>query len=146
MDVALEIMTHAPPDVFNHNLESVPSLYKKIRPGSDYQWSLDLLKQFKQMHPQVPTKSGLMLGLGEDFEEVKQVLRDMRAHDVNMLTLGQYLQPSLDHLAVERFVTPQEFDELGAYAESIGFEQVASGPMVRSSYHADLQAENVLNT
>ena len=145
MDVALQIMTQAPPDVFNHNLESVPSLYKKIRPGSDYQWSLDLLKAFKAMHPQVPTKSGLMLGLGEEIDEVKQVLRDMRAHDVNMLTLGQYLQPSLDHLAVERFVTPAEFDELGAYAESIGFDQVASGPMVRSSYHADLQAESVLN-
>lgn len=145
MDVALEIMTQAPPDVFNHNLESVPSLYKKIRPGSDYQWSLDLLKSFKAMHPQVPTKSGLMLGLGEEIDEVKQVLRDMRAHDVNMLTLGQYLQPSLDHLAVERFVTPEEFDELGAYAESIGFDQVASGPMVRSSYHADLQAESILN-
>ena len=146
MDVALEIMTQAPPDVFNHNLESVPSLYKKIRPGSDYQWSLDLLQTFKRMHPQVPTKSGLMLGLGEEIDEVKQVLRDMRAHDVNMLTLGQYLQPSLDHLAVERFVTPAEFDELGAYAESIGFDQVASGPMVRSSYHADLQAESVLNS
>ena len=145
MDVALEIMTQAPPDVFNHNLESVPSLYKKIRPGSDYQWSLDLLQAFKRMHPQVPTKSGLMLGLGEEIDEVKQVLRDMRLHDVNMLTLGQYLQPSLDHLAVERFVTPAEFDELGAYAESIGFDQVASGPMVRSSYHADLQAESVLN-
>ena len=145
MDVALEIMTQAPPDVFNHNLESVPSLYKKIRPGSDYQWSLDLLQAFKRMHPGVPTKSGLMLGLGEEIDEVKQVLRDMRAHDVNMLTLGQYLQPSLDHLAVERFVTPAEFDELGVYAESIGFDQVASGPMVRSSYHADLQAESVLN-
>ena len=145
MDVALEIMTAAAPDVFNHNLESVPSLYKKIRPGSDYQWSLDLLKAFKAMHPQVPTKSGLMLGLGEDLEEVRQVLRDMRAHEVNMLTLGQYLQPSLDHLAVERFVTPAEFDELGAYAEFIGFDQVASGPMVRSSYHADLQAESILN-
>ena len=145
MDIALDIMTQAPPDVFNHNLESVPSLYKKIRPGSDYQWSLDLLKKFKQMHPQVPTKSGLMLGLGEEIDEVKQVLRDMREHGVNMLTLGQYLQPSLDHLAVERFVTPQEFDDLGAYAESIGFDQVASGPMVRSSYHADLQAESVLN-
>ena len=145
MDVALEIMQKAPPDVFNHNLESVPSLYKKIRPGSDYEWSLDLLRKFKQTHPQVPTKSGLMLGLGEEIDEVKQVLRDMRAHDVNMLTLGQYLQPSLDHLAVERFVTPAEFDELGAYAESIGFDQVASGPMVRSSYHADLQAEAVLN-
>ena len=146
MDVALEIMQKAPPDVFNHNLESVPSLYKKIRPGSDYEWSLDLLQRFKQMHPGVPTKSGLMLGLGEAMDEVRQVLRDMRAHDVNMLTLGQYLQPSLDHLAVERFVTPEEFDELGAYAESIGFDLVASGPMVRSSYHADLQAEAVLNS
>ncbi len=146
MDVALEIMTQAAPDVFNHNLESVPSLYKKIRPGSDYEWSLDLLQKFKQMHPRVPTKSGLMLGLGEEIDEVKQVLRDMRAHGVNMLTLGQYLQPSLDHLAVERFVTPAEFDQLGAYAESIGFDQVASGPMVRSSYHADLQAESVLSS
>lgn len=146
MDVALEIMTQAAPDVFNHNLESVPSLYKKIRPGSDYEWSLDLLQKFKQMHPRVPTKSGLMLGLGEEIDEVKQVLRDMRAHGVNMLTLGQYLQPSLDHLAVERFVTPAEFDQLGVYAESIGFDQVASGPMVRSSYHADLQAESVLSS
>ena len=145
MDVALEIMTQAPPDVFNHNLESVPSLYKKIRPGSDYAWSLRLLREFKRLHPSVPTKSGLMLGLGEEIDEVRQVLRDMRAHEVDMLTLGQYLQPSLDHLAVERFVTPEEFDELGAYAESIGFSQVASGPMVRSSYHADLQAEAVLN-
>ena len=145
MEVALQIMTEAPPDVFNHNLESVPSLYRKIRPGSDYAWSLELLRRFKQMHPGVPTKSGLMLGLGEELDEVRQVLRDMRAHDVDMLTLGQYLQPSLDHLAVDRFVTPEEFDELGAYAESIGFAQVASGPMVRSSYHADLQAEPVLN-
>ncbi len=144
MDVALEILTQALPDVFNHNIESVPSLYKKIRPGSDYQWSLDLLKKFKQVHPQVPTKSGLMLGLGEEIYEVKKVLRDMRDHDINMLTLGQYLQPSLDHLAVERFVTPDEFDQLGEYARSIGFDQVASGPMVRSSYHADLQAESVL--
>ena len=144
MDVALEIMTQAPPDVFNHNLESVPSLYKKIRPGSDYLWSLKLLREFKAMHPGVPTKSGLMLGLGEDLDEVRQVLRDMREHDVNMLTLGQYLQPSLDHLAVERFVTPDEFDELGAYAESIGFDQVASGPMVRSSYHADRQAAGLV--
>jgi lipoic acid synthetase len=145
MDVALEIMTQAPPDVFNHNLESVPSLYRKIRPGSDYAWSLELLRKFKQMHPGVPTKSGLMLGLGEELDEVRQVLRDMRAHEVNMLTLGQYLQPSLDHLAVERFVTPEEFDELGAYARSLGFDQVASGPMVRSSYHADLQAEGAFN-
>jgi len=145
MDVALEILTQALPDVLNHNLESVPSLYKKIRPGSDYQWSLDLLKRFKQKHPDVPTKSGLMLGLGEEIPEVKQVLRDMRDHDINMLTLGQYLQPSLDHLAVERFVTPEEFDQLGKFAYSIGFDQVASGPMVRSSYHADLQAEAVLS-
>jgi lipoic acid synthetase len=145
MDVALEIMAKSPPDIFNHNLESVPSLYKKVRPGSDYQWSLDLLKKFKSMYPQVPTKSGLMLGLGEEICEVEQVLRDMRAHDINMLTLGQYLQPSLDHLAVERFVTPQEFDALGEFAYSIGFDQVASGPMVRSSYHADLQAESILN-
>ncbi len=145
MDVALEIMAKSPPDVFNHNLESVPSLYKKVRPGSDYQWSLDLLKKFKSMYPQVPTKSGLMLGLGEEIGEVEQVLRDMRAHDINMLTLGQYLQPSLDHLAIERFVTPEEFDALGEFAYSIGFDQVASGPMVRSSYHADLQAESILN-
>ncbi len=145
MDVALKVLTLAPPDVFNHNLESVPSLYKKIRPGSDFQWSLDLLKKFKQKHPDVPTKSGLMLGLGEEIPEVKQVLRDMRQHDINMLTLGQYLQPSLDHLAVERFVTPDEFDQLGEFARSIGFDQVASGPMVRSSYHADLQAETVLS-
>jgi len=144
MDTALEIMAKSPPDVFNHNLESVPTLYKKVRPGADYQWSLSLLKNFKQLYPQVPTKSGLMLGLGEEIDEVKQVLRDMRAHDVNMLTLGQYLQPSLDHLAVERFVTPDEFDALGDFAYSIGFDQVASGPMVRSSYHADLQAEAVL--
>ncbi len=144
MDTALEIMAKSPPDVFNHNLESVPTLYKKVRPGADYQWSLNLLKNFKQLYPQVPTKSGLMLGLGEQIGEVKQVLRDMRSHDVNMLTLGQYLQPSLDHLAVERFVTPDEFDVLGKFAYSIGFDQVASGPMVRSSYHADLQAEAVL--
>jgi len=144
MDTALEILAKSPPDVFNHNLESVPGLYKKVRPGSDYQWSLSLLKNFKQLYPQVPTKSGLMLGLGEEISEVKQVLRDMRAHNVNMLTLGQYLQPSLDHLAVERFVTPDEFDALGEFAYSLGFDQVASGPMVRSSYHADLQAEAVL--
>jgi lipoic acid synthetase len=145
MDVALEILTRCPPDVLNHNLESVPSLYKKIRPGSDYLWSLELLKKFKQLHPGVPTKSGLMLGLGEEIPEVEQVLRDMRNHDINMLTLGQYLQPSLDHLAVERFVTPDEFDALGKFAYSLGFDQVASGPMVRSSYHADLQAESVLS-
>ncbi len=145
MDIALDIMARSPPDVFNHNLESVPALYKKIRPGSDYQWSLDLLMKFKQLCPDVPTKSGLMLGLGENISDVEQVLRDMRAHDVNMLTVGQYLQPSRNHLPVERFVTPDEFDRLGKFAYSIGFDQVASGPMVRSSYHADLQAESVLS-
>jgi len=145
MDVALQTLGDSLPDVFNHNLESIPALYKKVRPGADYQWSLDLLKKFKQMYPQVVTKSGLMLGLGEEIHQVEQVLRDMRAHDVNMLTLGQYLQPSLDHLPIERFVTPDEFDALAEFAYSIGFDQVASGPMVRSSYHADLQAESVLN-
>ncbi|MEE8365787.1 MAG: lipoyl synthase [Gammaproteobacteria bacterium] len=146
MDIALEIMARSPPDVFNHNIESVPALYKKIRPGSDYRWSLDLLKKFKQLYPEIPTKSGLMLGLGEEISDVEEVLRDMRTHDVNMLTLGQYLQPSRDHLPVERFVTPDEFDQLGKFAYSLGFDQVASGPMVRSSYHADLQAESVLRT
>ena len=144
MDTALETLATSPPDVFNHNLESVPALYKKIRPGSDYQWSLKLLKKFKQLYPKIPTKSGLMLGLGEQISDVEQVLRDLRAHDVNMLTLGQYLQPTRDHLAVDRFVLPVEFDTLGKYAYSLGFDHVASGPMVRSSYHADLQAETVL--
>jgi lipoic acid synthetase len=118
----------------------VPRLYKQCRPGSDYQWSLDLLKQFKQAQPEVPTKSGLMLGLGEDMEEVIEVMRDMRAHDIDMLTLGQYLQPSQYHLPVERYVTPAEFDELYRIGMELGFKNVASGPMVRSSYHADLQA------
>ncbi len=140
MDVALEIMHKAPPDVFNHNLETVPRLYKQCRPGSDYQWSLDLLKRFKHTHADVPTKSGLMLGLGESLDEVVEVLKDMRAHDVEMLTLGQYLQPSKHHLPVERYVPPEEFDDLYAIAMALGFKHVASGPMVRSSYHADLQA------
>jgi len=144
MDVALKIMHEAPPDVFNHNLETVPRLYKQARPGSDYQFSLDLLKQFKARHPQVPTKSGLMLGLGEEIEEIEQVMRDLRAHDVEMLTLGQYLQPSVHHLPVARYVTPAEFDRLREVGEEMGFTQVASGPMVRSSYHADLQAQEVL--
>ncbi len=144
MDTALTIMSQCPPDVFNHNLESVPSLYKKIRPGSDYHWSLLLLKKFKQHHPHVATKSGLMLGLGESKEEIIQVLKDMRAHDVNMLTLGQYLQPTIDHLAVERFIPPEEFKEYETIAYDLGFDQAACGPMVRSSYHADLQAENLV--
>ena len=144
MQPALEILQQAPPDVFNHNLESVPRLYKKIRPGADYQWSLELLTQFKQQNPGIPTKSGLMLGLGEELDEIKQVLRDLRDHQVNMLTLGQYLQPSRDHLPVDRFVTPEEFSRLESFACELGFEQVASGPMVRSSYHADRQARGVL--
>ena len=144
MDLALDILGEAPPDVFNHNLESVPRLYRKIRPGADYVWSLDLLKRFGQRHPGVPTKSGLMLGLGEGLDEVEQVLRDLRDHGVNMLTLGQYLQPSRDHLPVERFVTPEEFKQLEELAYELGFDQVASGPMVRSSYHADLQASWIL--
>ena len=140
MDVALEIMQKSPPDVFNHNLETVPRLYKKCRPGSDYQWSLDLLKRFKQSHSEVKTKSGLMLGLGENLDEVIDEMKDMRAHDVEMLTLGQYLQPSKHHLPVERYVRPEEFDELYNIGMELGFKHVASGPMVRSSYHADLQA------
>ena len=140
MDVALEIMHNAPPDVFNHNLETIPRLYKQCRPGSDYQWSLELLQRFKQTHPEVSTKSGLMLGLGEGKEEVVEVMKDMRAHDVDMLTLGQYLQPSKHHLPVERYVNPEEFDELYRIGMELGFKHVASGPMVRSSYHADLQA------
>ena len=139
--VALEVLAEYPPDVFNHNLESVPRLYKKVRPGSDYEWSLDLIQRFKARHPHIPTKSGLMLGLGEEMEEIRRVLRDLRAHDCDMLTLGQYLQPSRYHLKVERFVSPGEFDELGAYASSLGFTNVASAPLVRSSYHADLQAK-----
>lgn len=140
MDVALAIMQDSPPDVFNHNLETIPRLYKQCRPGSDYQWSLDLLKRFKQAQPQVPTKSGLMLGLGENIDEVIEVMQDMRAHDVDMLTLGQYLQPSKHHLPVQRYVEPSEFQALYEAGISMGFKHVASGPMVRSSYHADRQA------
>ena len=144
MDRALNIFVQTPPDVFNHNLETVPSLYKKVRPGSDYAWSLDLLRRFKAQHPDVPTKSGLMLGVGETIEEVEQVMRDLRAHDVDMLTLGQYLQPSRHHLPVDRFVHPDEFDRLAELGNQLGFTHVASGPMVRSSYHADQQARDVV--
>lgn len=141
IDVALDILTQSPPDIFNHNLETVPRLYKAARPGSDYQWSLDLIRRFQELHPEVPTKSGLMLGLGETMDEVKQVMQDLRDHGCRMLTLGQYLQPSRHHLPVDRFVTPAEFDELGELGKQMGFDHVASGPMVRSSYHADLQAQ-----
>ena len=144
MERALKILHQAPPDVFNHNLETIPRLYRKVRPGSDYQWSLDLLKQFKRDHPKVPCKSGLMLGLGETIEEVEQVMQDMRAHHVEMLTLGQYLQPSKHHLPVDRFVHPDEFESLRETGKKLGFSQVASGPMVRSSYHADQQAAGLV--
>lgn len=140
MERALEILANEPPDIFNHNLESIPRLYKAVRPGSDYQWSLDLIRRFQEQHPEIPTKSGLMLGLGETMEEVQQVMQDLRDHGCRMLTLGQYLQPSRHHLPVDRFVTPAEFDELGRIGDEMGFEHVASGPMVRSSYHADRQA------
>jgi lipoic acid synthetase len=143
MDIALEIMSQSPPDVFNHNLETVPRLYKKARPGAAYQWSLDLIKRFKAMYPDLPTKSGLMLGLGETSEEVEEVMQDLRDHGCDMLTLGQYLQPSLDHLAVERFVTPDEFKQMEVIGYKMGFSHVASGPMVRSSYYADEQASKV---
>jgi lipoic acid synthetase len=143
-ELALEIMAEAPPDVFNHNLETVPRLYRQSRPGADYVWSLELLRKFGADHPGVPTKSGIMLGLGEKPEEVEQVMQDLREHEVDMLTLGQYLQPSRDHLPVSRFVTPEEFDALRLLGESMGFSNVASGPMVRSSYHADLQANPLL--
>jgi lipoic acid synthetase len=144
MDIALEKLAASPPDVFNHNLETVPRLYKKARPGADYRWSLDLLKRYKAIKPEVRTKSGLMLGLGEDIEEVKVVMADMREHDIDMLTLGQYLQPSRDHLKVERFVHPDEFAMLKSFGDELGFSQVASGPLVRSSYRADLQAKGEL--
>ena len=140
MDLAVDILKQTPPDVFNHNLETIPRLYKEARPGADYQGSLDLLRIHREICPDVPTKSGIMLGLGESNEEVVEVLKDLRAHNVSMLTLGQYLQPSKHHLPVKRFVTPDEFEQLKIMAEELGFEQVASGPMVRSSYHADLQA------
>ena len=141
MDTALQILEQAPPDVFNHNLETTPRLYRQARPGADYAHSLNLLLRFKQQHPNVPTKSGLMLGLGETIAEVEAVMRDMREHRIEMLTLGQYLQPSAHHLPVQRYVTPEEFDALRVTGEKMGFSHVASGPMVRSSYHADLQAK-----
>ena len=140
MDIALEILSKTPPDVFNHNLETVPRLYRQARPGADYAWSLQLLKAFKARHSAIPTKSGLMLGLGETLEEVAEVMRDLRKHDCDMLTLGQYLQPSQHHLPVSRYVTPDEFRQLEELGYELGFGNVASGPMVRSSYHADLQA------
>lgn len=140
MEVALDETGKELPDIFNHNIETVPRLYKQARPGSDYAHSLKLLQEFKRRFAHIPTKSGLMLGLGETDDEIKQTLRDLREHDVDMLTLGQYLQPSKFHMPVGRYITPQQFAELADYATEIGFKNVASGPMVRSSYHADKQA------
>jgi len=140
MDVALDILEREPPDVFNHNLETAPRLYRQARPGADYQFSLELLQRFKARRPHIPTKSGLMLGLGETVEEIREVMRDLRAHDVEMLTLGQYLQPSIHHLPVARYAPPEEFEQLRVEGEAMGFTHVASAPLVRSSYHADLQA------
>ena len=141
MEQALEVFRETPPDVFNHNLETAPRIYRVARPGADYKWSLELLRRIKEMHPHVPTKSGVMMGLGETNEEIVQVLTDLREHGVNMLTLGQYLQPSRHHLPVKRYVPPAEFDELKDVAMGLGFSHAACGPFVRSSYHADLQAK-----
>jgi lipoic acid synthetase len=147
-DRALEILKAAPPDVMNHNLETIPRLYKEARPGSDYAFSLTLLKKFKALHPGVPTKSGLMVGLGETDEEILQVMRDMREHGIDMLTIGQYLAPSTSHLAVRRYVHPDTFKMFEAKALEMGFSHAAVGAMVRSSYHADQQAHaaGVANT
>ncbi|WP_439520974.1 lipoyl synthase [Hydrogenophaga sp.] len=144
-DRALDILKAAPPDVMNHNLETVPRLYKEARPGSDYQFSLNLLKKFKALFPHVPTKSGLMVGLGETDEEILDVMRDMRAHQIDMLTIGQYLAPSGHHLPVRRYVHPDTFKMFEAEAYKMGFTHAAVGAMVRSSYHADQQAHGVLN-
>jgi lipoic acid synthetase len=145
MQIAIEILAEQPADVFNHNLETVPRLYKKVRPGADYQWSLDLLQQYKKRLP-IRTKSGLMLGLGESIDEVQEVMADLRRHQVDMLTLGQYLQPSKHHLNVTRFVHPSEFSALADFGRDLGFSHVASGPLVRSSYHADLQLKGEFPT
>jgi lipoic acid synthetase len=142
LDVALDILSECPPDVMNHNLETVPRLYKQARPGSDYAHSLKLLKDFKARFPHIPAKSGLMVGLGETDEEIVEVMRDLRAHDVDMLTIGQYLQPSVHHLPVLRYVEPAVFDQWTKTAEALGFVHAACGPLVRSSYHADQQAHD----
>ncbi|MCS5594453.1 MAG: lipoyl synthase [Porticoccaceae bacterium] len=137
---ALDILSTTPPDIFNHNMETVSRLYREARPGANYAWSLKLLKEYKALNPPVKTKSGLMVGLGETKDELLRTLDDLREHDVDMLTVGQYLQPSVNHFPIDRFVHPDEFAEYTAYAESIGFKQAACGPLVRSSYHADKQA------
>lgn len=145
MNKALDALQLSLPDVFNHNLETVPRLYRKARPGADYISSLELISKFKQRNPLIPTKSGIMLGLGETIQEVKEVLRDLRKHDCEMITIGQYLQPSKYHLPVERYVEPSVFDELSIYGYELGFNNMACGPMIRSSYHADLQIKESLH-
>jgi lipoic acid synthetase len=144
LEAALDELDKALPDVMNHNLETVPRLYKAARPGADYAHSLKLLKDFKARHPDIPTKSGLMVGLGETDEEILEVMRDLRAHDVDMLTIGQYLQPSSAHIPLMRYVTPEQFKVFEEAAAEMGFRQAACGPMVRSSYHADLQARELV--
>jgi lipoic acid synthetase len=143
-DRALEILKAAPPDVMNHNLETIPRLYKEARPGSDYQFSLNLLKKFKALFPNVPTKSGLMVGLGETDDEILQTMQDMRDHGINMLTIGQYLAPSSSHLTVKRYVHPDVFKMFETRAYEMGFSHAAVGAMVRSSYHADQQAGHAM--
>jgi len=138
---ALEILSKSPPEVFNHNLETVESLYRNVRPGADYQWSLDLLVRFKQQHPNIPTKSGIMLGLGENRRQVEKTLRDLRDHNVDMITIGQYLQPTSHHHPVMRYWTPEEFESLAEFGYRLGFAHMACGPLVRSSYHADQMAK-----
>ena len=140
LEIALETLSDSPPDVLNHNLETVPRLYRQARPGADYHHSLKLLKDFRSRHPNIPTKSGLMLGLGETDAEILSVMRDLRAHHVDMLTIGQYLQPSVHHLPVTRYVEPAAFDEFARQAHEMGFKHAACRPLVRSSYHADRQA------
>lgn len=142
LDLALENLKEQTPDVLNHNMETVPSMYDRVRPGASYENSLNLLRRYKEMHPEVTTKSGLMVGLGETEEEMIQVMKDLRAQDVGMLTIGQYLQPTKHHLAVEEYVTPAQFKRYEELGYELGFENVASGPMVRSSYHADIQASH----
>jgi lipoic acid synthetase len=144
IDKAVAILALEPCDVFNHNLETVPRLYKQVRPGADYQGSLELLRKYSIAQPSTPTKSGLMLGVGEKQEEVHQVMKDLIANGCSMLTLGQYLQPTTAHLPVLSYITPEQFDEYGLVAKQLGFKQVASAPMVRSSYHADLQAQAMI--
>lgn len=145
MHEAVEIISQSPPDVFNHNMETVPRLYRTIRPGSDYVHSLKLIQEFKKANPGVPAKSGVMLGLGESYEEVCAVMNDLREYGCDMLTVGQYLAPSKHHHPVMRYVPPDEFSQLEAEAIKMGFSEVAAGPLVRSSYHADLQAARVIN-